>query len=397
MNKRIAVLLVTLLVTFAAIAQNQQRPGRARISCGPYVQNVTETGFSVVWESDIDAMAWVELAPDDGSHFYNMSRPKYYDLRAYGRHHIGRTHKVRVEGLEPGVKYRYRVMMKGAYLPGSGSEYEFADPSGSDVYGREPYKVKTLSKEYETIRFDVYNDVHDKDSLLSVLMSGARKNLDFVVLNGDMTSNISSISKVPERYLKTVSAALKGSIPLVLSRGNHEMRGKDSPLLMDYIDTPTGMPYYAFKMGKFFFIALDGCEDKPDDDIEYRGRTVTEPYLAKEAEWLKEVINSKECKEAEVKVVFCHMPPEKNGWKGPANLCKYFVPILNEAGVDIMLSGHLHEHKLYRPEENVSGAIFPVVSNPNVQRMEVTLTEKSLSLKIFAPDGKQTNAANFVF
>lgn len=396
-RKKIISLFAVLLFSLCVFAQNQQRPGRAKITCGPYVQNVTENGFSVVWESDILSMGWIEIAPDDGSHFYNKSRAKYYDLRSYGRHTISKTHKVRVEGLEPGVKYRYRVLMKGAYLPGKGTEYEFADPSGSNVFRAEPYEVTTLAQEYETIRFDMYNDIHERDSILTLLMSNTRKNLDFVVLNGDMSHNLNSISKIPDTYLKTVANALNGSTPLVMVRGNHELRGKDAPLFMEYFDTPTNMPYFAFKMGKFFFISLDGGEDKPDDDIEYRGRTVTEPYLAQQAQWLKDVLNSKECKEAAVKIVFCHMPPEENAWKGPANLCKYFVPLLNEAGVNLMLSGHLHKYIVFKPDQNLSNANFPIICNTNAQRMEVTLTEKGLSYKVFDSDNKQTNAASFSF
>ena len=51
----------------------------ARIAGGPYLQNVTEDGFTVIWTTTTDAAAWVETAPDDGTHFYAVERPKYYD------------------------------------------------------------------------------------------------------------------------------------------------------------------------------------------------------------------------------------------------------------------------------------------------------------------------------
>ena len=68
---------LALCLTLTAFAQ-QQTPENVRLICGPYVQNPTTTGFTVVWESNMDAIAWVEVAPDDGTHFYNEDRTKRF-------------------------------------------------------------------------------------------------------------------------------------------------------------------------------------------------------------------------------------------------------------------------------------------------------------------------------
>ena len=108
--KQITLLLGALLMTAAALAQP-----RVRVGHGPYLQNVTEEGFTVVWNSTADAVGWVELAPDDGSHFYAAERPKFYDSHL-GRQRIGRMHRVDVSGLQPGTTYRYRILQRGAVL-----------------------------------------------------------------------------------------------------------------------------------------------------------------------------------------------------------------------------------------------------------------------------------------
>lgn len=36
----------------------------------PWLQAVGETEFTVVWTTNVDAVVWVEVAPDDGTHFY---------------------------------------------------------------------------------------------------------------------------------------------------------------------------------------------------------------------------------------------------------------------------------------------------------------------------------------
>lgn len=61
--------ILTYLLLFSAGFLQAALPG-VKIEMGPYLQAVTETGFTVVWASDTDAVAWVEVAPDDGSDFY---------------------------------------------------------------------------------------------------------------------------------------------------------------------------------------------------------------------------------------------------------------------------------------------------------------------------------------
>ena len=48
------------------------------IVSGPYLQNLTDTSCDILWRTDLPSTAWVELAPDDGSHFYQQERPATY-------------------------------------------------------------------------------------------------------------------------------------------------------------------------------------------------------------------------------------------------------------------------------------------------------------------------------
>ena len=107
--KKYLLIAVLALLPIWAVAQNG--PVSAKIVCGPYLQNVTTDGFTVMWITDVDAVGWVEIAPDNSENFYYNDRPKYYDARGYGLKPIGKIHKVRIDGLKPGTSYRYRVMM----------------------------------------------------------------------------------------------------------------------------------------------------------------------------------------------------------------------------------------------------------------------------------------------
>ena len=387
--KKIHVL--ALMIVLWAGTVNAQKPQRAKIVCGPYVQCMTETSFTVIWTTDVDAVAWVEVAPDDGTHFYNKERDKYYDARGNGVFPIGKIHKVVVDGLEPGSTYRYRVMNRGVIAYNGSGNVQYMHGSGTDVYKGEPHKITTFKEDYDTIRFDLYNDIHGKDSLFNRILSGARDNRDFVFLNGDMTSNISNEELIPKMYLGSVAKSLNGGLPLFASRGNHELRGRDAIKWLNYFQTTTGTPYYSFSIGDFFFVVLDACEDKPDSDIEYSGIVASKPYVERQGRWLKEVIASEECRNAKVRIAFCHVPPESKGWYGAAQMCNILVPPLNEAGFDAMFCGHIHRWRVAEPDGSISNAGFPVICNANMERMEVTATEDAIEISTFDTDGKNTH------
>ena len=254
--KKILVSIVAVIASVCVLSA--QKPQRAQALCGPYVQCVSETGFTVIWTTDVDCVAWVEVAPDDGTHFYNSERDKYYDARGNGVYPIGKIHKVVVDDLQPGTTYRYRIMYKGVLAYNGSGDVQYMKANGTDVYRGEPHKITTFKKEYDQIRFDMFNDIHGKDSLFNTILAGARKDRDFVFLNGDMTSNISSEDLIAKMYLASTAKSLNGSIPMFASRGNHELRGKDAIKWLNYFETPTGTPYYTFSIGKFFFIYFIG-------------------------------------------------------------------------------------------------------------------------------------------
>ena len=387
----ISILILAFSLGFSIEIAAQKKVKKATVTCGPYVQCVSETGFTVLWTTDVESVAWVEVAPDDGTHFYNKERPKYYDDRGNGVLPIGKIHKISIEGLEPGAKYRYRIMSKGVVAYNGSGDVQYLKPSGTDVYRGKPFEISTFRKDRDTLRFDIYNDIHGRDSLFNVILSGSRRNNDFVFLNGDMTSNIAKEEQIVTMYLKTVAKNLNGAVPMFASRGNHELRGRDAIKWLDYFSTPTGTPYYTFSVGKFFFVVLDACEDKPDSDIEYSGIVASNQYLQRQEKWLKKVLASEECQNAEVRIAFCHVPPDAKGWYGAAQMCERLVPHLNDAGIDAMFCGHIHRWRVTEPDGSLSNAAFPVICNPNMQRMEVTATKNSLQISTFDSNGVNTH------
>ena len=383
--KRIISILVFLCTAIMAGAQ-------VKVNCGPFLQNVTEDSFTVVWTTDSLAVGWIEVAPDDGTHFYNVERPKYFDMRGFGRKPIGILHKVTVSGLEPGTTYRYRVMCKGVLIQENRARIIYDQGYGLDLKKR-PTKVTTKAKDYDQVKFAVVNDMHEHDSVMQVLFKDAKGKYDFVCFNGDMTSAVDSTAEIRIHYMKTASKLFASDTPLYLCRGNHEYRGNDAIKFVDYFQTPTGKTYYSASYGKYFFLFLDSGEDKVDSDIRNLDIMMTEKYVQEEAEWLKTVVESEEYKNAEVKIAFCHIPPSPTGWYGNATVSKYLVPLLNGTGLDLMLCAHIHKYRL--TEAGVNGADFPVLCNANQQRLDAVVDKSGIRIDIFDNNGVKVKSLKF--
>jgi hypothetical protein len=75
-------------------------------------------------------------------------------------------------------------------------------------------------------------------------------------------------------------------------------------------------------------------------------------------------------------------------WHGESEILNKFVPILNAAGIDIMLCGHLHRHLKLDANDRVN---FPVLVNSNNAVVKGVITSQSLSIDVLEPDGKTTD------
>lgn len=386
--KRLILLTFTLFALYTAVAEEAKAP---KIILGPYIQACGQNEFTVVWQTDTDAVCWVEIAPDDGTHFYNTERERFYQT-IHGRRPIGKWHVVTVTGLEPNTVYRYRILNKGVLLNQGNKRVRYSESKGSNVYRRQPYKVRTLDTDSKTTRFAIGNDFHDKPELLSQLFSKEvinQSKYDFVVYNGDMVSSFESEQRLVESVIAPSVAQFASEVPLFFSRGNHETRGAWAINYQNYLPTQTGTPYYTFSDGPAFFIVLDGGEDKPDSDIEYHDLVRYDQYRQQEAQWLKNVVESKEFQQAAVKIVIIHVPPKSNGWHGEAEISKLFAPILNNVGIDVMFCAHIHKYRFTEANDPLSCCNFPIICNPNRTRMDVEVNKEKIIYKITDAEGKE--------
>lgn len=371
-------------ILFAAVCAGGSA---VEITFGPYLQQVGEHEAVVVWGTDVRSISWVETAPDDDLHFYAEERPKYFQTHL-GRKVIGTLHRVKVDGLQPGTTYRYRVFSQEVTEEDS-YQVSYGRVASTRVYKKEPLRFTTIDPSKRSIRFGVVNDMHADTAKMANLLRGVRRgDTDFVIFNGDMVSHMDTRQQLMDGFVNKAVEMFASEVPFYMVRGNHEGRGVLASSYPDYFPASTGMPYYAFRQGPVFFVVMDGGEDKPDSDIEYFGLNQMDRYREDEARWLKEVVGSEEFRSAPYKVAVVHVPPFGDTWHGQLHAQRLFVPILNEAGIDVMLCGHLHRH-LYVEAGGENGAEFPVIVNSNVDLLEATADDRSLEISVRDASGRE--------
>lgn len=381
MIKNSFLFFLPLLVSLTAFAQ-----GGIRLAHGPYLQNLGPTEVSIVWVADKPSIGWVELAPDDGSHFYQQERPKYFDTKN-GVKKTSTVHVVHLTGLTPGTRYRYRVFAQEV-LSHVHYKVMYGEVASTAVYQKKPLMFTTSDPDRESVSFAMVNDIHGRSDALEKLVSQCDlKKTDLFLFNGDMVSFFNNEKEIFDGFMDKAIQLFASETPMYYTRGNHETRGAFATSFQNYFSPGEENIYYTFRQGPVCFVILDSGEDKPDSDIEYFGITDYDRYRTEQAAWLKQVVNSKEYREAPFKVVVCHMPPF-GGWHGEKEVEQKFIPLLKEAAPDLMLCGHLHR---YKRNDSGEGVPFPVIVNSNNSVLKAEANGRSLQITVVDTEGKEVD------
>ena len=74
------------------------------------------------------------------------------------------------------------------------------------------------------------------------------------------------------------------------------------------------------------------------------------------------------------------------GWYGTNELKRLLLPLLNEAGVDVMLSGHNHRYSYL--EKGEADNDFPILVNSNNDRVKVRADKEQIVMEVLDATGK---------
>ncbi len=292
---------------------------------GPYLNNGSTTAVTVRWRTS---------APTDSVVAYGPSAAALGDaVRIPG----SRTeHAVRLTGLSPDTRYYYAVGANGAPLVGDAT-----------------YSVVTAPATPRATRVWVLGDSgtananqrHVRDAYYAA--AGTRPT-DLWLMLGDNAYVDGTDAQYQAAVFDVYPTMLRSSV-LWATLGNHDGHSADSATqtgpYYDIFSLPTtgeagGVPsgteaYYAFDYGAIHFVCLDSY----DSD-----RSPTGPMLT----WLR---NDLMATTSEWIIAFFHHPPYSKGSHNSdaegelIAMRTNALPILENFGVDLVLSGHSHSYE----------------------------------------------------
>lgn len=164
-----------------------------KITHGPWLCDLTSDGVTVVWATSKPALSWVEVAEDDGRSFYAVEHERRYETVA-GRKQAHKTlHSIRLKGLRPDTKYRYRIFSQEVREWKYNDRVYYGDIAASNVYSRQPFAFRTFPTSGSDLSFVVLNDIHGRAEYMAGLCSPIDfTRIDFVAFNGDMSNSTES-------------------------------------------------------------------------------------------------------------------------------------------------------------------------------------------------------------
>ncbi len=299
-SHRRTLIALALLVAAPGLAADPGAP-----LMGPYTTRV---------DADSGSVSWVTVAGVSPGTVRFTAGSRTGVVKAAVRPFDGRTellHTARLAGLPTDTPVSWEVRSGLTTIKGG---FRTALPQGS----RTPF------------RFIVYGDTRSYPDRHEQVVGGMTKEKDvrFVALSGDLVANGDKWEEWPEQFFGPAKAFLERTAFWPV-RGNHEGSAK---LYKEFFDLPGNEQWYSFDCGNVHVIGLDS-EVKGDE-------------VAAQLDWLKADLAANK---ADWTLVTYHKPTFNIGGHGSDWGAKDLLPLLEEGGVDIDITGHSHLYERFVP------------------------------------------------
>lgn len=354
------------------------------IAHGPYLQEVTTDGATFAFQTSQPSFSFIELKKE-GEEDSNNYAGSQHGLKQADATFFA----IRAEELQPNTTYQYRIHAKEikSFQP---YKVVFGDSIASPWY-----TFRTIDPKQKGGSIFITSDMHSNPKLLKNLLERCDyKTCTSFFYAGDMMNYMTENGEHPfTSFIDTSVELFATSIPFEFVRGNHETRGNMARIFPSFFPKQNGKIYGSYLMGDVMVIMLDTGEDKSDSHPVYAGLTDFDNYRSEQARWLEKVVKSKEFKKAKYRIVISHFPlvvdkewEKGTTWKGCQDASQKFLPILNRAGIDLIVAGHTHRFFYHEPGE--TGNLCPVLEQGHNSATRLDLADGRIHIKVIGKDGE---------
>ena len=347
-----------------AVTVKFKTPASRILYAAPYLQDLQPSSVDVMFQTRVVSHCWVEYGTDT----LHLKRARTlldgqevcYDIE----------NRIRLDSLEPGQRYYYRVCAQEIVNYQSYSKtfgetartpfYSFRMPSASD-------------KDFTAV---IFNDLHENREVMAAfgkLLRGMK--YDFAMFNGDCLTEPANREQAMHNIAEACRMVDAANHLTFFIRGNHEIRNAYSAGMHSLIGYQEGKTYGAFSWGDTRFVMLDCGEDKPDDHWVYYGLNDFTGLRREQVDFLRQELKSKAFKKADRRILINHIPIWTNSDKF-APCTELWAPLLKKASFDLNVCAHVHSYGFWTAgaEDNPC----PVVrgGGPSMKKATMIVLEK---------------------
>jgi len=281
----------------------------------PWLQNVSDTGITILWESNRPTQGSVRFG--SGSTLDRTAPSSSLDVSP-GLY----VHKARLSALSPGTRYRFQATMDSTSIE---SSFSTAPVVGTG-----------------SIRFGVWGDSHDPHPALEMFRYMTDSiGVDFAATSGDVSNSGQDPSDLRANFVANTLYGVGRRVPFFIATGNHDVGSTQSAIhtIRHYFDCPRAInsdsdgitgSYVAF-YGPVAMVFIDW--QRIETDI---------------PGWLDLQLKSEAVRRARFVFTFIHRAPFYERWQaaGENSFVKgNYPPVLESNGVHASFSGHMHGYE----------------------------------------------------
>ncbi len=268
----------------------------------PYLQLVTTSSATVVWQTEESAACALAIGPVGGA-------------RQTIDGDTGTTCAIAVDGLLPGTTYVY-VTRAGAEVLGSEATFRTDDPTA-------PFSFVVVGD----------HGANTTSSQPAVRDRMVALHPDFIVSVGDMIYDDGAAEDFDPKFFAPYASLLRRVVfwPCL---GNHDIRTDGGAPWRAAFYTPANNPdgnegYYSFDQGNAHFVVIDSNRSTSPGSAQHT--FLEQDLTASDATW---------------KFAFFHHTIYSSGSHGSATgIREDLVPLFDQHGVDIVFMGHDHHYE----------------------------------------------------
>ena len=301
------------------------------IDRGPYLQQGGATSMVLRWRTTEPTETRLEYRSNPDSR-----------VMVYQSSVLTTDHEVKLNDLIPQTRYLYAIAANSKVLAGGDADHFFVT---SPRDGDEPVRIWILGDAGMSGQLERGEDPSQAAVRDAFLKRHTLGDFDFIMMLGDNAYNVGTDQQYQRGFFQPYRSVLRSKVTW-LTQGNHDYSTKayypvfTLPTRGESGGVPSGTEhYYSFEHGNAHFISLNS----EARDSAFRSAMIM---------WLRKDLAAHN---KPWTIVFWHHPPYSKGHHDSDDLKdsggrmawmrERIVPILDEAGVDLVFTGHSHSYE----------------------------------------------------